>query len=149
MAILEYLDETRPAPPLLPSAPAERAQVRRVAEIFNSGTQPQQNVSVLRRLEARFGADAAAQKEWAGHFITQGLTTVEQLIATTAGKCCFGDEVTLADLYLVPQMLGARRFGVDLAPFPTVVAVERHLQSLDAFMRARPEVQPDAPVEEK
>jgi maleylacetoacetate isomerase len=147
MAILEYLEETRPTPPLLPKTPAERAVVRRLAEGFNSGTQPLQNLRVLRRIESQFGADAAAQKQWAAHFITEILGGLERIVATTHGQCCVGDQVTFADVLLVPQMLGGRRFGVDLTQFPVLSHVEGYLNALPAFAAARPERQPDAPPE--
>ncbi len=149
MAIIEYLDETRPQPPLLPGTPAERAEIRRVAEAINSGAQPFQNLKVLRRLESQFGANAEAKKAWASAFISEAFTAIETLLAGRSGQCCFGDTVTLADVYLPPQMYGARRFGVDLTPFPTLVSVEKYLKALPAFARAEPGQQPDAPPEER
>lgn len=145
LPIIEYLEETRPTPALLPSSPADRAMARRLAEIVNSGTQPLQNLRVLKRLESQFGADAAAQKAWAAHFNADILGGLERLVAGTHGQYCVGDQVTMADVCLVPQLQGGRRFGVDLSPFPTLTAIEGRLNGLPAFARARPEVQPDAP----
>jgi maleylacetoacetate isomerase len=145
LPIIEYLEETRKDRPLLPGTPAGRAQVRRVAELIASDIQPLQNLRVGRRLEAQFQASLDARKAWSAHFIAEGFATVEFLVAGTAGNCCFGDSVSLADVCLVPQVYNARRNGVDLTPFPTIRAVEAHLQTLPEFDAARPARQPDAP----
>ena len=145
MAILQYLEETRPTPALLPSSPADRARVRRIAEAFNSGTQPLQNLRVLKRLESQFGADLAATNAWAGHFITEVFDGLEPLVIETAGMCCFGDQVTLADVGLVPQMASVRRFGLDPSRWATLARIEKHLVSLPAFQQADHMRQPDAP----
>lgn len=145
MAILEYLDETRPLSPLHPRKAVDRAQVRRLAELVNSGIQPYQNLHLLKRLRTEFGADDARVQAWAGHYNRAGLEKLEALFQQTAGRCSFGDDVTLADLCLVPQTYSARRFGVDPSEFPTVARVERHLLALPAFAAAHPNAQPDAP----
>jgi len=142
MAILEWLDERFPGRPLLPPDPEGRARVRMLAEHVNSGIQPYQNAVVLRWLrENAPGRDAA----WLGRFVGDGLASLEATVRAGAGRFCHGDEVTLADLYLVPQMFGARRFGVDLARLPTLARVEEACRALDAFARSEPERQPDAP----
>lgn len=145
MAIMEYLDEARPGPALLPKGAAARAQVRRLAEQVNSGVQPYQNLHLLKKLRTDFGANDAQVQAWAGHYNRVGLEKLEALLARTAGRCSFGDEVSIADLCLIPQTYSARRFGVDPAAFPTVARVEQHLLSLPAFQKAHPDAQPDAP----
>jgi maleylpyruvate isomerase len=146
MAILEWLDERFPAPALLPPDPAGRARVRALAEHVNSGIQPYQNASVLRWLRTRWpGSD----REWAAHWIGRGLGALEAAVRDGAGRFCHGDQPGLADAYLVPQLYGARRFGVDLAPFPTLRRVEEACLALPAFQGAQPERQPDAPPPER
>jgi len=143
MAILEWLEERYPAPPLLPGDAEGRARVRALAEHVNAGIQPYQNQAVLQWLRARGeGLDTG----WVRHWISAGLTGLERAIADGAGRYCHGDAVTLADLYLVPQLYGARRFDVDLAPFPTLVRIEAACRLLPAFRSAEPDAQPDAPA---
>ncbi len=145
MAILEYLDEKYPGTaPLLPKDPAERAMVRATALIIVSYIHPLQNNTVLGRLEAQGGADAKAA--WAKDVISEGLASVEQQIRKSAGKYSFGDTVTLIDLCLVPQVYNAKRFDVDLEPFPTIVRVCAELDKLDAFIASHPDKMPDAPA---
>ena len=130
MAILEWLDERFPAPPLLPADHLDRARVRALAEHVNSSIQPYQNASPLKWLREH----------------EEGL---ERAVQDGTGRFCHGDAPTLADLYLVPQLYGCRRFGIDLAPYPTLVRIETACRQLDAFRRAEPDVQPDAPPPEK
>ncbi len=148
MAILEWLDETHPEPPLLPRDAAGRARVRALAEHVNSGIQPYQNSSPLRWLRERWpGAD----REWAAHWVGWGLANLEAAVRDgrpPGSRFCHGDAPTLADVYLVPQLYGARRFGVDLGAMPTLLAVEAACRALEAFRRAEPDVQPDAPPPE-
>lgn len=142
MAILEWLEERFPRPPLLPADPEGRARVRALAEHVNAGTQPFQNASPLKWLrEERPGLD----ERWVRHWLGFALGGLERAVAEGAGRYCHGDGVTLADLFLAPQLYGARRFGVDLAPFPTLTRVESALRELQAFQRAEPDRQPDAP----
>ena len=143
LPILEYLEETRPDAPLLPSSPAERFVARQYAEIVNAGIQPVQNLAVLQRLEREFDATGAQKKAWGRAVIETGFDALEQLVATTAGTCCIGDRVTIADLYLVPQLYNARRFGVALDLYPTLTRVEAHLETLPAFVAAHAHNQPD------
>jgi len=140
MAIIEYLDERYPEPPLLPRAYAARAHVRAMAELVNSGIQPLQNTDTFRELRLN-GVDAEA---WARTFIAKGLAALERLAAPRAGAFLYGDQVGLADVYLVPQLYNARRWGVDLADFPTLVRAEQSARALSAFRGAAPEAQPDA-----
>lgn len=146
IAIIEYLEETRPQLPLLlPKDPYLRAQARRIAEVFNAGTQPMQNLRLLKQLEAQFNASNEEKKKFVGHFLRQSLGRLEELLGMTAGEYCVGNTVTVADVYLVPQCYGARRFDVDPAQFPRLAAIERRLTQLPAFQAADPSRQPDTP----
>lgn len=140
MAIIEYLDERFPEPPLLPSSARGRAHVRALAELVNSGIQPLQNTSTFDQLKKH----GVASEPWTRHFIEKGLTALEQLAAPRAGAFLFGDSPSLADVYLVPQLYNARRWSVPLDAFPTLTRAEANAQSLPAFRAAAPEAQPDA-----
>jgi maleylpyruvate isomerase len=144
MAILEYLEETHPAPSLLPKDALGRARVRALAEIVNSGIQPFQNTSVQKYVKRVLDRD---EKAWNQHWIGLGLRALEQAVRPLAGQFCVGDAVTLADLLLVPQLYGARRFEVDLADMPTLVRVEQACAALPAFAAAHADAQPDKPKE--
>jgi maleylpyruvate isomerase len=140
LAILEYLEETHPTPPLLPRDPYLRARVRQLAEVVNSGIQPLQNTSTQKRIK-ELGAD---EKVWTHHFIDKGLRGLEASAASTAGRYLVGDAVTLADVMLVPQMYHARRFGVDLGALPLLTRVEAACMELESFQIAHADRQPDA-----
>ncbi len=142
LAILEWLEERYPDPPLLPAGPEARAAVRAVALVIAADTHPVQNLGVLKRIEAVASADAAAR--WAHDTIAAGLTAVEALLPRTVGPHAFGPDLTLADVVIVPQLLNARRFKVDLEPFARIRAVEAAVADHPAFRAARPEAQPDA-----
>jgi len=144
MAILEWLEERHPSPPLLPRDPAGRARVRAIAEDVNSSIQPYQNASTMKWLRERH-AGAGDDVAFTGHFLTRTMTSLEEVVRDGAGRFCHGDEVTLADLLVVPQLYGARRFGVDVTRFPTLLRVEAACASLPAFVAAAPDRQPDAP----
>lgn len=143
LAILEYLEETHPTPPLLPKDPMARARVREIANLINAGIQPLQNLSVLQYVESAFKADRAV---WATHWITAGLKALEALAKPLAKRCLVGDDVSLADACLVPQLYAARRFDVDMKPFPTLLRVEEYVQTLPAFVKAHAGKQIDAPA---
>lgn len=142
VAIAEYIEEHVSDPPLLPKAPLVRARVREAVEIVNSGTQPLQNTGVLKELR-RLEGDGAAQR-WAARVIGNGLAALEARARVHAGKFLVGDTVSLADVFLVPQLYNARRAGLDITQFPCLLDVEAQTQSLEPFVRARPEAQPDA-----
>lgn len=142
MAILEWLEERQPAPPLLPPDLLGRARVRALAELVNSGIQPFQNALVLRTLHDRF---PGYEKEWVTTFIGRGLDALEPMVRAGAGRFCHGDAPGLADCYLVPQLYAARRYGVDLARYPTLLRVEEACAAHPAFQAAEPDRQPDAP----
>jgi maleylpyruvate isomerase len=141
MAILEWMDERFPSPPLLPADSVGRARVRALAEHVNSGIQPFHNAAPMRWLRERGRLDRPWVAEWVG----RGLAGLERAVREGAGRFCHGDAVTLADLYLVPQLYSARRFDVDLSGCPTLLRVEQACRALEPFRRAEPEVQPDAP----
>jgi maleylpyruvate isomerase len=139
VAIVEYLDETHPEPPLLPRDPVARARVRAAVEAVNSGIQPLHNLPVLGELK-RLGGDEVA---WSRGVIERGLAALEKLHDLAGGRYLVGDTLTLADVFLVPQLYGARRFKADLASCPKLHALSRRLEAMDAFHEARPEAQPD------
>lgn len=142
LAICEYLDETHPQPPLLPKDPILRARIRAFAQVIACDIHPIQNLKVLRRLRSK-GLTEDGVNEWAAQVIAEGFDACEQLIAREPGPFCFGNSVSLADIFLIPQMANARRFKVDLR-WPRLQAVETECLQLDAFRRAAPEHQPDA-----
>jgi maleylpyruvate isomerase len=147
MAILEYLDERWPQPPLLPADARERAIVRGMAGIISADIHPINNLRVLNRLKAAYGADEAAVAEWVNHWIREGFGGLEALVRrhSRSGLHSFGDQLSLVDLCLVPQMHNARRFGCLLDDYPTLLAIDEHCRSIEAFRRAAPDLQPDAP----
>ena len=145
-AIIEWLEERCPTPPLLPANPDGRARVRALAAIVGCDIHPINNRRVLEYLRRTLGCDEAAVQAWCATWIDAGFAALEALLAADPrrGAFCFGDAPTLADVYLVPQVESARRFKVDLAPYPHIVAIDRACAELDAFRRAAPAVQPDA-----
>ncbi|KAF0483842.1 maleylacetoacetate isomerase-like protein [Gigaspora margarita] len=145
VAIMEYLEETRPEKPLLPKDPHKRALVRSLVQAIAGDIQPVQNLRVLLHIES-LGGD---KKEWAKHTINVGFEGVEKQLSKSSGKFCVGDEVTLADVCLVPQVFNANRFGVDLSKFPLIQRIANDLSELEAFKKAHPHNQPDCPSEEK
>ena len=144
MAILEYLEEAHPAPSLLPVGLMDRARVRQMAEVVNSGIQPVQNLRVMQRLGREYDVAKPGQVAWSRDWIDFGFQALHRLVEAHGGQYCFGDAVSLADVCLVPQLYNARRFGVDLGAFPHLLAVESRLNALPAFQQAQPDQQPDA-----
>ena len=145
LAILEYLEETHPQPPLLPQPPAARAAVRALALAIACDIHPLDNLRVLNYLRSPLGHDDATVHAWYAHWITLGFSALEQEARRLGdGRHLYGDSVTLADVCLVPQMANARRFRCDIEPFPALRAICAHLESLPAFAQAAPDVQPDA-----
>jgi 4-hydroxyphenylpyruvate dioxygenase len=142
MAILEYLESAFPEPALFPSEPTERAFAMEAAELVNSGIQPLQNSGVLLDLERR-GADS---KAFARHFMHKGLGTLEALANERGGNYSVGDSLTVADVYLIPQLYNARRFELPLEGYPKLLAIEARCAALEAFQRAHPDAQPDKPA---
>jgi maleylacetoacetate isomerase len=146
LAIIEYLDETRPQPPLLPADPLGRATVRSMAYAIACDIHPLNNLRVLNYLKGPLGVDESGVNAWYRHWIATGFPALEELAARHSRdrRHLYGASLTLADVCLVPQIYNARRFDCDLGPFPTLVAISAALEALPAFAAARPEVQPDA-----
>lgn len=144
LAIITLLDERYPEPPLLPQEPRARAICREIAYLIACDIHPLGNLRVLEKLTADFAAEEAARQAWARHWIAAGFDGVEARLAATAGRHAIGDVVTLADICLVPQTYNARRFALDLSPYPRIVAVDAAARSLPAFAAAAPERQADA-----
>jgi len=144
VAIMEYLDETYPAYPLMPSAPEERARVRQIVNMIACDTHPLNNLRVLNYLEQELGQSKAARDVWYRHWIDETFTALEQLLMTSAGVYCVGNEVTLADCMLVPQVYNARRFNMTLDDYPTIARIVANCEQLQAFIKAAPANQPDA-----
>jgi maleylacetoacetate isomerase len=138
-AILEYLEETRPTPPLLPQDPIARAKIRALCNIIGCDIQPVQ----APRLFPMLGD--VNREDWSKHWITVGFRALEKELAKTAGKYCYGDTITMADLYLPPQVYNATRFGVDMSEFPIISRIDQELAKIDAFARAHWSRQPDCP----
>ncbi|KAJ1959614.1 hypothetical protein GGI12_004248 [Dipsacomyces acuminosporus] len=141
VAMLEYLEETRPERPLLPKDPVQRAQVRAIVQAISSDTQPLQNLGVLKTLPQEERAD------YARRVITKGLAVVEKMLEKTAGEFCVGDQVSLADCCLMPQLFNAHRYGVDFEKIPLIKAIEERANKLAAFHKAHWTQQPDCPAE--
>ncbi|XP_066178093.1 maleylacetoacetate isomerase isoform X1 [Sylvia atricapilla] len=140
LAIINYLEETHPNPRLLPQDPKKRAQVRMIADHIASGIQPLQNLSVLKQMGEK-------KMEWAQNCITSGFQALEHILQHTAGRYCVGDEVSMADLCLVPQVANAERFKVDMRPYPIITRINKALLELEAFKISHPSQQPDTPAE--
>lgn len=146
LAIIEYLEETHPKPPLLPAAPADRAYVRSIGLQVACEIHPLDNLRVLKYLKHTVGAADAVKDAWYLHWIELGFTSLEATLAgdSRTGKLCFGDTPTLADACLIPRVFNAQRFKVDTSRFPTIQRIYDHAMQIDAFARAAPGVQPDA-----
>lgn len=145
-AILEWLEETHPQPALLPTNANDRAAVRAMAALIGCDIHPLNNLRVLKALRSNFEADQATVDAWAAGWIAPGFDALETLIARHGGAWCFGDAPTLADCYLIPQLYSARRFNMDLSPWPRLLAIEATAQAHPAFASAHPDRQPDADV---
>ena len=146
LAIMEYLEERYPKPPLLPADPADRGVVRSMALIIACEIHPIQNLRVLVHLKNNLKQSDDDLNFWARHWIDLGLSAFEQIVVSSPkqSRFCFGDTPTLADICLVPQLANARRFGCDLSAYPTLLQIEKACSALPAFADAAPEKQPDA-----
>jgi maleylacetoacetate isomerase len=147
LAIIEYLDETHPAPRFLPADAAGRAEVRALAQAIACDIHPLNNLRVLKYLKGSLGQDEESVNAWYRHWIAEGFRALEALVRrhSADGRHCHGSALSLADICLVPQVYNARRYQCDLGAYPTLVAISGALESLPAFDAARPESQPDAP----
>ena len=145
LSIIEYLDETHPDPPLLPSDAVGRARVRALAAVIACDIHPINNLRVLRYLHRPLGHDQATIETWYNHWIEAGFAALEGLLTTAqgTGAFCHGDRPGLADIALVPQVVNAERYQLDLSPYPTVARIYEACMTLDAFAAAHPRRQPD------
>jgi maleylpyruvate isomerase len=143
LAIIGYLERIAPTPPLCPADPFDAAKAWQLAEMVNAGVQPLQNSAVLLRVKNELRGDEQA---WARHFIARGLAALEAVAAETAGAHLVGGSVSVADVCLVPQLYNARRYGIEVGAYPTLLRVERRCFTLPAFAESHPDRQPDAPA---
>ncbi len=146
LAILEYLEEVYPHPSILPGDPIHKAKVRSVAQAIACDIHPINNLRVLQYLGGEMGVEKPSRDQWYRHWITEGFSAIEKILSDSpeAGKFCFGNEPTMADIALVAQMYNARRFNVDLSAFPTLVRIDAACNKSKAFIDAAPENQPDS-----
>lgn len=145
LAIMEYLEEKHPRPPLLPGDSLGKARVRSLAYLVSSEIHPLNNLRVLQHLKRALGQDQDEVDTWYRHWIADGLAKFEAELATSKkGKYCYGENPTMADCCLVPQIFNAKRYNSDLAPYPTTMRVFEECMKLEAFERAQPAKQPDA-----
>jgi maleylpyruvate isomerase len=146
LAIIEYLDETQPAPALLPHDALGRARVRALAQTVACEIHPLNNLRVLQYLERDLKVTDAAKSDWYRHWITLGFTALERMLADNpaTGRFCHGDTPGLADCCLIPQVANSRRFDTPLEAFPTIRRIDEACLALPAFQKAAPQVQPDA-----
>ncbi|MDD9952133.1 MAG: maleylacetoacetate isomerase [Zetaproteobacteria bacterium] len=135
IAILEWLEENHPNPPLLPVATLERLRVRQICGVIASGIQPLQNLGVIRK----HSGDVEQQRAFARHWIQTRFAAVEKLLQQTAGRYCYQGQLTMADLCLAPQVYNAARFQVDMEAFPFICRVQRNLQQLESYIQSAPE----------
>ena len=143
-AIIEWLEETCPQPPLLPQAATDRAIVRAMAMAVACDIHPLNNLRVLNHLRQRFGADSDGVNGWIAHWIREGFSALEEMIARHGGRFAFGDSLTIADCHLVPQIYSAERFDVDISEFPRLVAAGANAAAEPPVAAAHPDRQPDA-----
>ena len=145
LAIIEYLDTRYPSPRLIPDEPVARARVQALAQLIACEIHPLNNLRVLKYLRGEVGLDEAAVAKWYAHWIAEAFAPLETFVGQwSGGRYCFGDSLSLSDVYLVPQMYNARRFKCDLAPYPKLVRIAEGLEQEPAIARAAPELQPDA-----
>jgi maleylpyruvate isomerase len=144
LAILEYLEETRPSPPLLPKDPYLRAKVRQVCETVNSGIHPLGNLKVFRYFEDKLKWNQDAWSEWYRHWIGEGVARLEEIVTPLAGRYAVGDQPTFADCCVIPQVFNCQRNKVDLSACATLNRLWEARQSEAAFAQAHPAQQPDA-----
>lgn len=141
LAIIVYLDQTRADPPLMPRDPADGAHVRAMAMTIACDIHPLNNLRVLKELKGPLGHDQATVDAWVAHWISEGFAALDAMAAARSGKFLFGDQPTIADICLVPQMYNARRFDVPVDAYPTLVRADANAAKLDAFARAHPDNQ--------
>jgi maleylacetoacetate isomerase/maleylpyruvate isomerase len=145
LAIIEYLDARFPTPRLIPEEPVARARVQALAQLIACEVHPLNNLRVLNYLRGELKLDEAGVAKWYAHWVAEAFAPLESFVAQwSGGRYCFGESLTIADVYLVPQLYNARRFKCELAPYPTLVRIAQALEQDPAFARAAPERQPGA-----
>ncbi len=147
VAQMEYLEETRPKPPLLPRDPYERARVRALVQVIACDIHPLNNLRVLKYLQETLGHDDTVRDAWYAHWIAEGFVALERLLAESeyTGAFCHGDSPGMADVCLVPQVFNAQRFKCPTGPYPTVMRIFETCTALEPFAAAHPSRQPDSP----
>ena len=145
MAIIQYIDSLVESPPLLPSDPYKKSKVIEICEVINSGIHPLQNLKVLQKLERQHNLNEEERSKWAAYWIVRGFESLEHLLVPLHGTYSFGDTISMADLFVCPQVYNARRYNVDMSIFPTIESIEKNCLTLEAFRNAYPGVQPDTP----
>jgi maleylacetoacetate isomerase/maleylpyruvate isomerase len=146
-AIIEYLDEVFPQHPFFPTNAYNKAKIRQICDTINCEIHPLGNLRVMSYLEKNFAATPEIKEQWIQHWNQQGLEAVEKILHGTAGKYCFGDEISAADIFLIPHLFSANRFKVDLSPYSTILRVNEECLKLKPFQDAHPHKQPDTPAE--
>ena len=146
MAILSYIDEKWPSNPLFPKARSKRAKCIQLSEIINTGIQPLQNLRVMHEVAKRFQCSDEEKKNWSSFWIKEGLLVLEKELQEFDGLFSMGQTLTCVDLFLIPQLYNAKRFGIDLEEFPRLLGVNEACLKLDAFTKADPKNQPDTPL---
>ena len=144
LAIIEYLEETHPEPSIFPEDPVQRAKSRTIAQIIAADIHPLNNLRVLQILESGFGSNQKKRGAWYHHWLAEGFKTIEAMIKDEPGDFACGNEPTLADICLVPQIYNAKRYEFDLRAYPTIRQIDDRCQAVEAFARAAPQHQPDA-----
>lgn len=145
LAIVEYLDEVFPEHPLLPPDAYLRSRIRQVCEVVNSFMHPMGNLKTLKHLEIKHGYTQEQKEEWMGYWLPQGLETLESILQEFSGKYCFGDAITMADIFVVPQILTCQRFKVDISKYAVLNKINENCLKLPAFQKAHPFRQADTP----
>jgi maleylacetoacetate isomerase len=148
MAILEYLEEVFPEPSLMPKDAYLRAKVRQFCENINSFMHPVNNLKILQYLEKKHAYTQADKEGWAQHWMPVGFEATENLLTEFSGSYCFGDEITLADVFLIPQVFTAQRFHVNLSHYPHLMKINERCLEVAAFVQAHPLLQIDTPKQE-
>ena len=147
LAICEYLEETRPSPPILPGNAHDRARIRAIAQAIASDIHPVNNLRILKYLTGEFQVGEAQKLDWYRHWVMQGFEALEAMLSSSerTGECCHGNSPTLADICLIPQVFNARRFDVDMSAYPTISRIDNFCQHYPAFILAHPDKQVDSP----
>lgn len=144
LAILEYIEERWPTPALLPADAAGCARVRALSQVVGCDIHPLNNLKVLHYITGELAASEAQKLAWMHHWLAEGFRTFETMVAPLSGEFCYGDQLTLADICLIPQVFNAERFGHEMSAYPTIMRIVAHCRRLSAFERAHPANQPDA-----